>query len=160
MPLKVSIFYQIIVVCSLPISFGFAENFALLNIFDPSNLQWIDLSNNILGDIPVERTECTSVQVDESVLIFGGRDLLGALKTKNWVSALHLKSLFAWFTGNFLNDVRIFDSATFSWNYMLDEENSTAPSPRGSSEAARLGDAVYFYGGYDQTGNNRPIPTK
>ena len=51
-----------------------------------------------------------------------------------------------------MNDVRIFDSKTFSWGDALDFGNSTPPSPRGASSGARLGGAIYFYGGYDQTG--------
>ena len=55
----------------------FPENFDLLNLFDPTNLEWTELSNGVKGIIPVERMDSTPVQVDETIFLFGGRDLLG-----------------------------------------------------------------------------------
>ena len=55
----------------------FPENFAFLNLFDPTNLEWTELSNGVKGVIPVERTDSMPVQVDETTFLFGGRDLLG-----------------------------------------------------------------------------------
>jgi len=64
----------------LPVALNFrllAANFGLLNIFDPTLQDWTDLSNEVEGDIPVERIDFTLVQVDEFAFLFGGRDLLG-----------------------------------------------------------------------------------
>ena len=63
-------------------------------------------------------------------------------------------------TGNFLNDVNLFDARTFTWSNIIDIGSSTPPSPRGAMAASALGETIYFHGGYDQTGGCRPCDVR